>query len=268
MPGLAVEIGLPESIMLMQIDFWINQTTNERDGHYWTYQSARKMRRESFPFWSLDTINRTVHSLAEQHLILIEDYNLHGYDNTRWFAVNPEGIARLKAVRLEPYDNRTGVYENRTGPPQNRTGVYENRTTIPETTPETTPERMRARTSRANGNGKATSSEQAALEQRWAEIYAGGLSERERKGLDWGRAKREARRGIKAGIDPVEIPPAMAEMRAGWWAGKPLPLCKVIEAILAKSSGGAGSAAGQGADTPLRRDGVRQFGGGRSGGKR
>ena len=99
-PTLATEIGLNESIMLLQIEFWISISDNVQEGKRWTYQSVREMKEKAFPFWSLDTINRTVHSLLRKGLLIEGNYNKQKYDKTRWFALGP-GIAELNSVRLD-----------------------------------------------------------------------------------------------------------------------------------------------------------------------
>ena len=99
-PELATEVGLNESIVLMQISFWIGTCNNIRDGDYWTYQSAAKMREEAFPYWSEKTINRAINSLKKQGLIKIGFYNRRKQDNTRWFALNVEAIDKLTSVGL------------------------------------------------------------------------------------------------------------------------------------------------------------------------
>ena len=137
-PTLATEIGLNESIMLLQIEFWISISDNVQEGKRWTYQSVREMKEKAFPFWSLDTINRTVHSLLRKGLLIEGNYNKQKYDKTRWFALGP-GIAELNSVRLDS-GCRTGVYENHTRSTQNHTRSTQNRTTIPEITTETTTE--------------------------------------------------------------------------------------------------------------------------------
>lgn len=103
LPDLAEEIGLNESIVLLQLDYWIRHSHHVRDGRRWTYQSVRDMQRKAFKWWSLDTINRAIASLVRQELILVTDrYNQHKHDRTRWFALNPKGFQRLKSVELKP----------------------------------------------------------------------------------------------------------------------------------------------------------------------
>jgi hypothetical protein len=131
-PELAVEIGLNESIMLLQIAFWINQANNLRDGRWWTYQSVRDMQQKAFPYWSIATINRAATALEAAGFIVVGNYNSAKFDRTRWFALNTENIANLTSVRL--------VFQNDTRITQDDTRTAQNDTTIPETTTETTTE--------------------------------------------------------------------------------------------------------------------------------
>jgi hypothetical protein len=144
-PELAAEIGLNESILLLQIEFWIRvSNSEEHDGRQWTYQSTRKIQ-EAFPFWGLATINRAIQSLEKQHLLIIGKYNRLAYDMTRWFAVDMDGCAKLKSVRVGGHDthstqNGTASTQNGTASTQNGTDSAQNGTTIPETTTENTAE--------------------------------------------------------------------------------------------------------------------------------
>jgi hypothetical protein len=136
-PELAVEIGLNESILLLQIDFWISGCDHFQEGKYWTFQSVRKIK-ETFPYWGVATINRTIKSLEKKGLILVGKFNKHAYDKTRWFALNVDAISQLKTIAVV-FQNGTAVYQNGTAPFQNETSPAQNGTTIPKIPPETTP---------------------------------------------------------------------------------------------------------------------------------
>lgn len=133
-PGLAEEIGLNESIMLLQIDFWLQISDNIRDGQYWTYQSIRDMQQKAFSFWSIATINRTLKSLENQKIITIHNYNTKKYDKTRWIALNYEKIQEIASVKVGGYETRSA---------QNETRSAQNETTIPEITTEITSTNIR-----------------------------------------------------------------------------------------------------------------------------
>lgn len=136
-PPLAEAIGLNESLLLLQLDFWIKNTNNYRDGKFWTYQSLRDIQNKAFGFWSLMTIKRTIDSLSKQQLIFTANYNQYSYDKTRWFALNPDTLRQLPYIQVTEaliYEPAEGGVSKCDRVYQNDTGVYQNDTTIPENT--------------------------------------------------------------------------------------------------------------------------------------
>jgi hypothetical protein len=127
-PKLAVEIGLNESIMLMQIAFWINGSTHIREGVYWTYHSIREMHKNYFPYWSTATIHRTIVNLKEQGYILTGEFNKRKNDHTQWFALEPDKLSTLKSVLIAP---ALSSFEGK--PFQNETPLFQNETALPKT---------------------------------------------------------------------------------------------------------------------------------------
>lgn len=134
-PDLAEEIGLHESILLLQIDFWISiSTAEEHDGLKWTYQSTRDIQR-TFPYLSVMTINRTINSLVKKTLIILGNFNKLKFDKTRWFAINFEGCQKLRSIAIR---EGVGTRTNQVGTSTNQNGTRTNHldTTIPETSSE------------------------------------------------------------------------------------------------------------------------------------
>lgn len=149
---LAAEIGLNESIVLLQIEFLISISSNERDGRRWTYQSLDDLKQVYFPWWSVATLHRIVRSLADKNLIVIGNYNKLGYDRTQWYALNEEGINSLHSIAI--FQNEKSIFQNdKIDLIKMKNGSYQNETTIPESTqrlPEITTEGVarKARTPR------------------------------------------------------------------------------------------------------------------------
>ncbi|MBA7609234.1 hypothetical protein ES703_16422 [subsurface metagenome] len=125
-PALAEEIGLNESIIYLQLEFWISISDKEYQGKIWTYQSLRSFQKV-FRFLSRDTINRAIKSLEKQKLIKIGNFNKKKYDNTRWFAIDYKGVDRIKSLTVSQIQG---------GLSHSATGLSQNATTIPETTPD------------------------------------------------------------------------------------------------------------------------------------
>jgi hypothetical protein len=134
-PELAKEIGLNESILLLQIDFWISiSNAEEHEGRSWTYQSTRAIQ-ETFLYWSLMTINRAINSLIAKHLIIVRNFNKKKYDKTRWFAIDFEGCQKLMSVAIrEGVGTRSNQDDTSTNQNGTRTDHFD--TTIPETSSE------------------------------------------------------------------------------------------------------------------------------------
>jgi hypothetical protein len=98
-PKLAEEIGLNESILFLQIEFWISISNNFKEGKKWTYQSIRDIL-EFFPFWSVGTIHRTIKSLINQKLITVKTFNKRKNDKTQWFSLNLEVVNNLNSLTI------------------------------------------------------------------------------------------------------------------------------------------------------------------------
>ena len=136
-PDLAVEIGLNESIILLQISFWLMTSNNEQEGKYWTFQSLRDMREKAFPYWSHETIRRTIKNLKDAGYILIGSFNKRKGDNTQWFALEPDKCSQLKSVLChEAVEEKAVTKRDRLS--QNEQPLPQNVTTLPEITTETT----------------------------------------------------------------------------------------------------------------------------------
>lgn len=195
-PELAAEIGLHESIILLQIDFWIAIHGHWQEGKKWTYQSVRDIQK-MFPYISLATINRAIHGLIDKGLILEGNYNEYKYDKTRWFAINFDGCRKLKSVSIAPawqeqhtghdthsnqnetppyqpndnpensyidstpFQNGTRSNQFETGSTQNETGSNQFGTTIPESSSEITSENSSEISGRESQNFAEQNSERA-----------------------------------------------------------------------------------------------------------
>jgi len=95
LPSLAVKVGLNEAIVLQQLHYWINRAAgrkeNYHDGRIWVYNSVVKWR-EQFPFWSEDTIQRTLVRLETKNLIFTGVYNKEKFDKTKWYSINYDAL--------------------------------------------------------------------------------------------------------------------------------------------------------------------------------
>lgn len=103
---LATLIGLNEALVLQQIEYWVNikETSDKKgkrtikenyaDGFYWTYNTVEEWS-EEFPFWSYDTVKRTLKKLRDNNYVVTGNYNEKAYDRTLWYRVNHEELIKL-----------------------------------------------------------------------------------------------------------------------------------------------------------------------------
>lgn len=92
---LATIIGLNEAMILQQIQYWIDLKNNNiskyqdsiKDNHLWVYNSVREWQLQ-FPFWSYNTVKRTLLSLEKQGLVIVGCYNKWNGDKSKWYRIN------------------------------------------------------------------------------------------------------------------------------------------------------------------------------------
>lgn len=88
-PELAARIGLNEAIVLQQLKYWITETDSgvDHDDKRWVYNTHEQWVRQ-FPFWSVDTVKRTLSSLQRQGLVLVEKLAKAKHDQTNFYTIN------------------------------------------------------------------------------------------------------------------------------------------------------------------------------------
>ena len=150
---VATEIGFLESVILLQIEFHISTTNNLRDGQYWTYQTLAEMKERDFPWLSQSTISRTIQSLEDMGLINVGNFNKSRMDRTQWFALNYEGIAKLKSLSVgedapilqnENWELRKekSILQNEKSNLQNGESILRGGATIPKYSPKESPDHI------------------------------------------------------------------------------------------------------------------------------
>ncbi len=103
-PPLAAEIGLNESILLLQFEFWLGITKEDKkhmhDGRKWVWKSVRDIQ-SCLMCWSRGTVNNVLRNLVKQGLLIKADknYNQAAYDRTDWFAMDWTNIWKLKSMQ-------------------------------------------------------------------------------------------------------------------------------------------------------------------------
>ena len=113
---LAILIGVDQTMMLCQIDFWIQNHKDDehfRDGRYWIYESYDDWKKQ-FPYWGKTKIREIIRKLKEKGLIITGNYNKMSGDNTKWYAVDYDLLDKMISQKKMLDD--THLSESDTGP--------------------------------------------------------------------------------------------------------------------------------------------------------
>jgi len=95
LPSLAVALGgVNEAIVLQQLHYWVSRSNNVKDGRQWVYNSIREWAAQ-FPFWSEDTIKRTMRTLRDKGVVLTANYNELKVDRTLWYTIDYDALNAL-----------------------------------------------------------------------------------------------------------------------------------------------------------------------------
>ncbi|MGL5440341.1 MAG: hypothetical protein ACRDA4_08215 [Filifactoraceae bacterium] len=99
---LAKIIGLNEAIVLQQIEYWININAKSKNSDYtfkagfqWTYNSISDWQ-EEFPFWSYDTVKRTLKKLRDKGILITGNYNELPADRTIWYRIDYAALDNIE----------------------------------------------------------------------------------------------------------------------------------------------------------------------------
>lgn len=96
LPTLAVKIGLTEALILQQMHYWLNADHNKNylRGRHWVYNSYDEWHKQ-FPFWSKETIKRTIYSLERQKLVVSNKLSEEKFNHRKWYSIDYLELQRL-----------------------------------------------------------------------------------------------------------------------------------------------------------------------------
>ncbi len=103
-PELAMEIGLNESLLFLQFEYWLGSVKDDakrmQEGRKWVWNSVRNIQ-DTLPFWAVGTIHKTLKSLMAKGLLLkaAKNYNARGFDRTGWYAIDWDVVKMLHSIR-------------------------------------------------------------------------------------------------------------------------------------------------------------------------
>lgn len=116
---LASAIGLNESIVAQQLNYWLNtKSAKIINGKRWIYNTYKNWRKDSFPFWSEVTIRRTFTNLEEMGIVETGNFNKAGFDKTKWYSINSDKLDELMNRRCDQ-NEQTNCSKRSDGADQN-----------------------------------------------------------------------------------------------------------------------------------------------------
>ncbi len=85
---LAQVIGLNQAIVLQQLNYWLHSRSAKKiNGKVWVYNRIKDWN-EQFPFWSKNTVQRTLDSLEKDHFVITGNFNKYKFDRTKWYSID------------------------------------------------------------------------------------------------------------------------------------------------------------------------------------
>lgn len=97
--AVAMEYGVNAAVILENISFWIKKNEangeNFRDGHWWTYNTAKAFTK-LFPYFTERQIRYALNTLVENGILITANYSQQGlHSRTLWYALSNKGRALL-----------------------------------------------------------------------------------------------------------------------------------------------------------------------------
>jgi hypothetical protein len=86
-PSLAVAIGVNEAIVLQQVHYWLTVSKNEINGFVWVFNTLDQWQ-EQFPFFSVNTVERTLKSLRDKGFLVAENLSKDKFTRTLYYRID------------------------------------------------------------------------------------------------------------------------------------------------------------------------------------
>lgn len=109
-PKLASVVGLNESIIIMQINYWMKKSKYKKEGKKWCRFSFEKWEKQ-FPFWHPVTIRKIFNRVEKSGYIISKCFNHCRFDRTKWYTTNNKKINEsLKVFHPSKNDKKIKFY--------------------------------------------------------------------------------------------------------------------------------------------------------------
>ncbi len=101
LPQLAAQIGLNEAVILQQVNYWLRDKRIKQDRRYtfqdrfWIYNGYPDWQQQ-FPFWSQNTIYRTIRSLEKLGILLSRQ--IRSSDRRKWYSIDYDKLNSISSI--------------------------------------------------------------------------------------------------------------------------------------------------------------------------
>ena len=109
-PSLAVAIGLPEAMILQQLHFWLQTSPHIQNGKPYVYNTYKQWQAK-FPFWSWETMKRSLLHMEKMGIVEAENFNRNPIDKTKWYTINYEKLNEIDLPSMAKNEPSTDNFE-------------------------------------------------------------------------------------------------------------------------------------------------------------
>lgn len=115
-PELAELLGdVDQAIILQQIHYWLQKSSNKIDGHVWVYNSMTEWQKQ-FPWIkSRKSLANKFKKLEDRGLLITGNYNQAGFDKTKWYSIDYSTLSHLGNALGNSYPTIESKLPNRMG---------------------------------------------------------------------------------------------------------------------------------------------------------
>lgn len=154
-PSLAMAIGLNEAIFLQQLHYWLGASKYTRDGHTWVYNTYSEWILQ-LRYMSVATLKRTIKSLREHRLILVERFEQSKSNQVNYYTIDYDTLAVIEENITQAIDSIHRVKMSQSSGSNCTNGVAQNELmdrvkmsqSLQENTQENTQESIKKKTAK------------------------------------------------------------------------------------------------------------------------
>ncbi len=133
---IAKKYGINAAVLYTNFQYWIAKNKangqNYRDGRTWTYNSWRALA-DLHPYMSVWAVRAALKTLIDAGVLIAANYNLRGFDRTRWYAFEDEKTA-LKGLPAHSWNPPMGVKPAKKPLAESTNGLAESTNGLAEST--------------------------------------------------------------------------------------------------------------------------------------